>query len=625
MLQTRPDEPAVYTILFNATMFGGGDPRAVAADLMQHSDASTLDPGRRQLLFLNWWALLFSRRLRDETPTHSLADERRALIAALDRYEPLTAEDNVRRNLMKLSILRAQEHSTGDVSDVVEALAESRDPVVLNVLVRSLTDARDRGLRLEFADRLVRSSPDTPRYGTYLVSAALAAADPSREAAALARGGFPYPDAHDDLVLLSAWARPEDPPDARMEDRLAEILRADRAHNSSEVAAMVLARTALAQHAPERALYWIDEFDRTAPVPSAALLALRSRALGALGRHDDAAIVMLESLRRGGPDYERWYLAARHFQNSGDEAEAIRLYQFYLTQLDLRAAGTVPFGPPATATRQAQRHLRVWGHIVELQPSFFGRSAVHHLLEFLAITAAGVLAAARIKRASAFLLPATLASEIVFFAGVLALRGGGTAWAEIGVASWLWLFSAVARTFVLVGGGLYLSAAVGLPRRARRFAMPAVALASVGAGALGWRMGFPEGPLFVVNEMSAEARVAELGLAPDVPHRSLSAVGAVVRAEAAGRLVWPAIILAALAAVTGGRRRPWTVAASIAIAAALVATGSGFAFPVAFAGGLALGVARVRAGALAPFALHLAFVAGSAARLFLVGPGAGGA
>ena len=255
---------------------------------------------------------------------------------------------------------------------------------------------------------------------------------------------------------------------------------------------------------------------------------------------------------------------------------------------------------------------------------------MHHLLELLAITAASLLAAARIKRASAFVLPAALAAEIVFFAGVLALRGDGTAWGDIRTVSWLWLLSAVGRTFMLVGGGLYLSAGAGLPRRARRFALPAIALASIVAAALGWKMGFPAGPLFVVNEMSAEARVAELGLAPDAPHRSFSAIGAVVRAEAAGRLVWPAIVLAALAAVMGksgsvpggsARRRAFAVACAIAIAAALSASGSAFAFPLAFAGGLALGIARVRAGALAPFALHLAFVAGSAARLWLAAPG----
>lgn len=619
VFERRPDEPTVYTLLFNAAMFGGEDPRAVAADLMEHSFESTLDPSRRELMFLNWWALLFSRRLRDETPSKSLADEQRALLAALEGFEPLTAEDDVRRKLMILSILRAQEHPAGDISEIAADLAECDDPVVLNVLVRSLTDASDRGLRLEVADRLVRSEPTSPRYGSYLISAALAAENPSREATALMRGGFGYPDAVDDLLLLSAWRRPEAPPDPRMEDRLGSILLADRAMNTSEVAAVVLARMALAQNDPRGALRWIREFERTALVPSASLLALRSTALGSLGRHEEAALVMLESLRRGGPDYERWYLAARHFQRAGDEAEAIRLYQYYLTQLDLRAAGVVPFGPPAPPSHQTKRHLKVWGHLVQLQPSFFGRSAVHHLLELLAITAAGVLAAARIKRASAFIVPAALAAEIVFFAGVLALRGDGTPWAEIGVVSWLWLMSAVGRTFVLVGGGLYLSAGAGLPRRARRYALPFIALASAGAGALGWRMGFPDGPIFVVNEMSAEARVAELGLAPDQPHRSLSAVGAVVRAEAAGRLVWPAVILGALAAITGttmARRRSWTVAAAVAIAAALGAAGSGFAFPLAFAGGIVLGIARVRAGALAPFALHLAFVAGSVVRLW---------
>ena len=248
-----------------------------------------------------------------------------------------------------------------------------------------------------------------------------------------------------------------------------------------------------------------------------------------------------------------------------------------------------------------------------MAPHFLLRSGFRLFVELLALLAAGLLAAARARRARAFLLPGALAAEIVFFAGFLSLRTFADG-AGIPLLSWVWLGSASLRTFVLVTGGLYLSAIAGLPRHTRSIAGP-VAAAAVAALA-GLAFGLPHPPLFVMEGLPGFARVAELGLAPERVSEIPALLVSAFRVEAASRLVWPALVLTALPTEglfamplfrIGRFSVPVRETIAVVVSALLASAGSPGVLPLAIAGAACLCIARIRWGAVVPFLLHAAF------------------
>lgn len=595
---------------------------ALASELLRFGEAFAEDEAARELLFLAWWTNLFALRVELEPPSTSLAEERRAMIAALEAFVPADDEDALRRDLMLLNVL-AYDESANDAVILERALAhaDSEATVVMRAMAGHVERVRSEDLHRVLADRLVRSDPSSPRYGSYLLIEALSREDEARAIAELVDAGIPDARYEDDLQVLHAAYRLRRYRGLSFRDQVAleAVAFADPPRNASTAALTLLVEESLERNAPSRALAALDRADSRAGRPTRQTLELRARSLAARGDPDGAAAALLASLRLGGPDYDRWYEVARHFQEAGNAPEAIRLYQFYLLQLQARASGQVPFGPPAPPERHLKRYATVWGHFVQLQPSFFTHGLLRQLLELLALTAGTLYAASRLSRARAYLLPAAFAAEVTFLAGLLSLRSDGTPWTGITPLSWLWLTTATSRIFLLVGAGLYLSAAAGYPRRTPRGARPWLGLATLAALAAGWWVGFADGPLFVITELPAEARVTELGLGPERLAKAPGVLAGVLRAEAVSRLLWPALAATAVAPFLGGGLRRDLVA--VLVASVLAAVGAAGAFVPAFAGAILLVAARVRWGAVAPFVVHGGFVAGAIARMWAAGSG----
>ncbi len=598
-------------ILSNAVLLGDGDVEALMEDVLPFGLAGTT-PSRAELLRLTWWTQLYGQRRFRGGDAMELAAERAAILHYIRNYQPSDPEEENRIKVLELTFLTSD--ATGE--DVMsfsppEQMLDTHDPVLLFLLVRGMKDTSP--MRQDLRDRLLRSDPANPRYSDFLLRAALAESDPIAAVHVLLRSGLPDPrfDEHAWVYLAALEEKTREGVSPGTRERLLGIENGPARRAVTEVAVLSLARDDRRHDRPDLALQRIDAFEERFGRPTLRTSVERSGVLAELGRPQEAALAMLQALRLGDLDHQHWYDAASLMQDAGRIPEAVRLYQFYLLQVDRRAQGLLPYGPPVDTKKRVRSHAKVWGRYAELQPSFVTRSAVRHLLELLAFTAAGMLAAARFRRARAFLLPAGLGAEVTFFAGLIALRAEEQA---IGVVSILWLLSAAGRAFILVGGGLYLSASCGLPRRATAPRLALVA-ATLAAGAAGWLVGFPPGPLYLLADIPLAARVGELGLGAREAIEGPAVVVALVRTEAAARLVWPALAAGALHASAS----PVRATAAFALAAAVTATGSQLAWPLAFLAAGALVLARLKGGALAPFVLHAAFVAGGVAALAVRG------
>jgi len=567
-------------------------------------------PARAELLPLVWWVADYGSRIEDARPGDDLRAERRALNEALDRFVPFDEQDHIVRALLRLAVAKADDESGVEVpADIADALADESDPVVLFLLAKSEPLGSD-AQRVLF-DRLLRGDASEPRYAAYLIYDAAMAHDSPRALRQLVASGLPWPGYDDDALELVAASRVAgDLGDALGRALRSLVLDEPRKHDTTEHAAAILAKNdeALGDYAGARR--WLDEYESRFGPPVHDFGPLRARLYAEEELYPQAADAMLASIRRGGTDYTRYYDAAKYLQKSDQLDEATRVYQFYLVRVEDRARGAWPFGPPAGAKELAIAYAKVWGHFCEITPRFFAAAALKSLLELLAVTAAALLAAARLPRARSFLLPALLAAEVVFFAGLFALELGS---AGGGLTAWLWLSTAAGRAFVLVGGGLYLSAMAGLPRHG---SIPAWALVTgcTVAAALGRLAGAPPAPRYVLQGMPAVARLGELGLFPQRAGEIPALVVALVHADAALFLVWPALAFAALNVsarhLRAGGGRPAAAGAALAAAALFAAAASPFAFLAAIPGAIVLVAARVRGGAIAPFLLHGAFVAG---------------
>lgn len=620
LLQRHPDEPALHLLLANAVLFRGEDLAAAAPEYLAWAELAGSSPSRAELARLSWRFVAFRQRVRSELPSASLAAERRNLLDDLARFEPETGAEETHATLLDLHVrLTSDEEVTAAALRAVPRVLEIGDPAAIFTVALALTPgaAKDPLVLQQqrmLADALLDVDPAAPRFPAYLVLDARARPDPEakRELRALLTSGLP-PGVEDDAWTFYAGMHSGRslPQDAR--DALVRIVGGSRRRNTTANAALILAAEDKAWGRHRAALATLEDAEARFLLDEHELAISKASILADMERHADALVVLQESLRRGGTDYRRWFHAAREHQLLGNEPEAVRLYQFYLAQLAERASGAMPFGPPAPVKVIAEEHTKVWYRIVEMHPAFFGRSGVRQFVELLALLAAGLLAAARIGRARAFLLPGALAAECVFFAGLVALRAVADG-ASVPALSWVWLGTASIRAFVLVSAGLYISALAGLPRHTRSVAGPAIAAGVAAIAGLG--IGLTSPPLFVLEGMPGFARVAELGLAPErlaeVPALLVSAL----RVEAAGRLVWPALVLTALP-TTGLFARPVlrlgplvipgreTIA--VFLAALLCSAGSPGAFPLAVAGAAMLGLARIRWGAAVPFLLHAVF------------------
>lgn len=605
----HPDDPSGHALLGSVVTAADGDFDAVRAELEPFGEDSALDLDRRELLSLTWRALALSDELHRAAPSVEMSGERNALLVDLALFTPEDEEEELHRDVTMLGVLHAEhpDETETPLGEWTRFMEEGDDPTALYQLSRSLHGDAWRLRGDAILDRLLRSDPASPRYPAYLLLAAGSEPDPARALRELIASGLPDPRYEDDAWLALAtrevvqvgWIRPE------TQYRLETLVHAGPKSTTRAAARL------LAEKMPRwEALRMLDEVETSDPGSIVSLGNVHARILADTADYQGAAEELMTSLRVGGTDEERWFEAARDLQRAGRDDEALKLYQYYLLRVDEQAAGLLPFEPRATPSRQLRAHLRVWGQYLALQPGFFASLALRQLLEFLALASAGMLAMARVKRARAFLLPAALGAELTFFAGWIALRCGIGADAPF-LVRWAWLAISVVRTFVLVGGGLYLSATAALPRRSRGRALwlTAASLAALGAG---WRLGIPSSPgAGIAAYLSPMTRLGELGLAPrSVPEWPVLVVAA-LRGEAASRLVWPALVLSM--AVT--RRSVWhAIAAGIAVAA-ITASGSFSAFGPAFAASLALILARVRLGSAAPFLLHIAFLTGGALAL----------
>lgn len=586
------------------------DVAAVAQDWLPWGVAFASTPERARLVELSWRLAIHHQRLRRELPSAELAAERSRLLADLEAFEPFEPMDELRRRLLMLSVLAVGEEDFAPLAlATARELDENADAAALYVLALTLhhvarREPKVRAVQRDLLERLLLGDPSSPRYDAYLLLDARARSEDEAKAALRSLLESGLSDRYEDdawLQLATLHLKGTIPGPAWLAlDRL--VNEEPRRRNTTVSAALVLASSLFDRSAPADALDVLDTLELRFGPQEPDLVVVRARLLMELERPVAALLTVQESLRRGGTDYSRWFLAARCHQLLGNEPEAVRLYQFYLARVMDRASGRVPFGTPAPFSFVLQEQGRVWFRFAEMHPSFFGRSGVRQFVEALALLSAALLAAARFRRARAFLLPGLLAGELVFFAGLLGLRmefDGRT----IPALSWAWLATSAMRTLVLVSAGLYVSALAGLPRRTRSLAGPAVA---VGAACLaGLVVGLAYPPLFVLEGLPGFARVAELGVAPESLAEIPVVLVAALRTEAAARLVWPALILAALAALELGALA--RAASAIAITAVLCAAGSAAAFPLALAGAGALTFARFRWGAAVPFLLHASY------------------
>ena len=555
LLLALPDEPRIHVQLAHALVERGEDVSAAAPEYVAFAEAFGSSPARIELVRLSWRLAEYRQRLRTELPSPALARTRGELLADLSRFEPEQPSEAVRARMLEIAMVLSEEGDAASVGlSMADFVEESGEPSALFAVALAIDRAAEadpavRAAQQPLLDGLLLSDPASPRYPAYLLLHARALPDEAEKRAAYRAfldGGVPDPYEDDAWTLYAGSHRPRTlPEDARryLEGMLAE---GARWRNATPNAALILATEDSAWGRPRSALGWLERIERFGHPPKPEVVKAKARVLSSMRRHSDALVTLQESLLRGGTDYDRWFLAARQHQALGNEPEAVRLLQFYLLQLNERASGALPFGPPVRLQTLAAEHAKVWYRIVEMHPAFFGRSGVRQFVELLALIAAGLLAAARFRRARAFLLPGLFAAEVVFFAGLVGLRASQDG-APIPALHWVWLGTASLRAFVLVAAGLYVSALAGLPRHTRSLAGPAIAAAA--AAVCGAAFGLTQPPMFVLEGMPGFARVAELGLAPErgaeVPVLLVSAL----RQEAAARLVWPALILTAIPAV----------------------------------------------------------------------------
>lgn len=610
VLRHRPDDPTAHVLVSGLVWASQLDLGSAQADFLPFGLAFATTPARRNLLTLVWQVAAYGSHLEDTPAGLDLRVERAALLESLRRYEGEEPVEGVWKRLLTMFVIRADDEREPSIPpELLLDLQESRDPNVLFSVAKALP--LGSAAQNDVLDRLLENDVTNPRYSAWLLYRAAGAPDAEARIRQLAATGLPNPGYADDANELIASMVPAGSLDGELRAALVRLVATDeRRSDSTEHAARLLARDEEALGNFDAALEWLDLYERRFGPALHDFGPVRARLLAHRGDYAGAAETMLAAIRKGGTDYDRWYEAARFVQKAGQEDEAVRLYQYYLVQLDDRASGALPFGHEATSADVAWGHVRVWSHLIELQPGFFSRAAMRQLLEMLALTAAGLLAAARLSRARAFVLPGALAAEIAFFAGLFTLRANG----EIPITGWLWLFSAASRTFVLVAGGLYLSATVGLRRRAAAPAWRIVAACALAIVA-GDLVGMGAGPRYVLDEMPAVARLGELGLAPRALIEIPALLVAILRSDAASALVWPALALGALGARAGfaaksARRATFGLAVALLAAAIFSAAGSPFRFPAAFAGGCALVAARMRWGAVAPFLLHASFTLG---------------
>ena len=610
LLALVPDEPALHHMLANVARDEELDVEEVSRDWLPWGVAFASTPVRARLVELSWRVGMHHQRLRRELPSQPLAAERARLFRDLEELETLEPADEMRRRGLLLGLLAVNEEDVAPFAlEAAQELGDDADTAMLYGLARSLHSAADREPRIrtvqrDLLERLLLSDPASPRYDAYLLLDARAR--PEDEARtrseALATSGLSDLYQDDAWVQVATYHLKRGLPDDVAAALGELVFLGSRRRNTTAGAALVLASGLSDAGETRRALDVLDYLELRYGPQEPDLVVIRARLLLQLNEPVPALLALQESLRRGGTDYSRWFHAARCHQLLGNEPEAVRLYQFYIARLMDRATGRMPFGAPAPFATVLQEQGRVWYRFVEMHPTFFGRSGMRQFVETLALLAAALLAAARFRRARAFVLPGLLAGEIVFFAGLLALRLelDGRA---IPALSWVWLATSSLRTFVLVGAGLYVSALAGLPRRTRSIAGPAAAIAVASLAGLVVGLAYP--PLFVLEGVPGFARVAELGVAPE----SLSEVPVVLvsalRSEAAGRLVWPALVITALAMLELGTAA--RIAAAIVVTAVVSASGSAAAFPLAAAGAALLTVARLRWGAVVPFLLHASY------------------
>lgn len=624
-LEEHPDEPGLHVMIAVSAMEQDRDLAREAADHIAWAAAFGESPARLELVKLGWRFAQFRKRTKTELPTASLARERSALLADLAAFRPETEAEESRAIQLALWIkLACDEDLTADGMRVAPRILEIGDPAATYPIARALLDGASsdpavRRQQRELVDALIDADPALPRYPAFLVLDARVREnelDARRALEDLLAGGLPA-HVEDDAWVLYAGLHGADalPREARV--ALADLVYEERRHNTTVVALSMLANELLHAGRRDLALELLDDAIFRFDLHEPEIDMLRAEILAKQGRHVEALLTLQDSLLDGGTDYRRWALAARQHQKLKNLPEAVRLNQFYLLQVSERASGALPFGPPVSLNASLEENVKVWYRIVEMHPSFFGRSGVRQFVELLALIAAGLLAASRASRARAFLLPGALAAEIVFFAGFIALRTIADG-ASVPALSWIWLVTASLRAFVLVAGGLYVSAIARLPRHTRSIAGPAL---GAGFAALaGLAFGLAQPPLFVLEGMPGFARVAELGLAPEKVAEIPALLVSAMRVEAASRLVWPALVLTALPVngilasplVRIGRfALPTRETLAVVIAALLCSAGSLGAFPLAAAASAALVVARFRWGAVVPFLLHGAFVLGA--------------
>lgn len=609
VLRHRPDDPTAHVLVSGLVWASQVDMASAQADFLPLGLAFATTPARRDLLTLIWQVAAYGSHLDDTPADVDLRGERAALLDSLRRYEGEEPVEEVWKRLLTMFVIRADDEREPSIpSSLLLDLQESRDPNVLFSVAKALPLGSPG--QNDILDRLLENDVTNPRYSAWLLYRAAGAPDAAARIRQLAATGLPNPGYADDAYELLASMVPAGSLDGELRAALVRLVSSDeRRSDSTEHATRLLARDEEARGNFDAAIEWLDLYERRFGPALHDFGPVRARLLARRGNYAGAAETMLAAIRKGGTDYDRWYEAARFVQKAGQEDEAVRLYQYYLVQLDDRASGALPFGHEATSADVVWGHVRVWSHLIELQPGFFSRAAMRQLLEMLALTAAGLLAAARLSRARAFVLPGALAAEIAFFAGLLTLRANGA----IPITAWLWLFSAASRTFVLVAGGLYLSATVGLRRRATS---PAWIVASCALAIVaGHVIGTGAGPRYVLDDMPAVARLGELGLAPRALIEIPALLVAILRSDAASALVWPALALGALGARAGfaaksARRATLGLAVALLAAAVFSAAGSPFRFPAALAGGCALVAVRMRFGAVAPFLLHASFTLG---------------
>ena len=621
-----PDEPVLHLMLANTTLDLGGDLRAAALELLEWAEAFGQSPGQQALVRICWRFVAFRQRVESALPSSELAAERAAILDDLSRFEPESTSQEARALLLALAVRVVCEQSPARFGVAAALrLEEIADPTTIYPLAMGLSpsaerDPEIRAVQRRLIDILLASDPLSPRYPAYLLLDARARPTPEAKPAirALIAQGLPA-FLEDDAWVRYAWIHQRRTLPREARDVLTQIVNDERQRSSTFHALIVLAAEEEASGNPYAALQTVESVTARYGMKEPELAIRKAELLAKIGQHREALIILQDSLLQGGPDYSRWYLVGREHQLLGNEPEAVRLYQYYLVQLGERATEAMPFSePPASARAALEARGTVWYRIVEMHPGFFGRSGFRQFVEMLALLAAGLLTAARARRARAFLLPGALAAEIVFFAGLVSLRGLADG-AGVPGLSWVWLGTASLRTFVLVTGGLYLSAIAGLPRHTRAIAGPVIA-AGIAAIA-GLAIGLAHPPLFVFEALPGFARVAELGLAPERASEIPALIITALRVEGAARLVWPALVLTALPTDglfalplfrLGSFAPRMRDALAVAVSALLCSAGSPGLFPLAVLGAALLCVARIRWGAAVPFLLHTAFALSAA-------------